>query len=727
MKLSAWFVAAGCLLAWGAPLAQAASLEAEWKDCVQEQDRDLQASGCTKLLARGKALNVADRAIAYGNRGIAFAGKDDFDRAIADYDQAIKLDPNFADAYYNRGIAHDAKDERDRAIADYDAAIRINPKYTDAYVNRGADYEAKGDHDRAIADYDSAIRLNPKDADTYHNRGIAYAAKDNHDRAIGDYDAAIRINPELAAAFYDRAISYEAKDERARAMADYDSAIRFDPEYADAYNNRGSLHQANGDYDRAIADYDQAIRVEPKSASAYSNRGSANSGKGDYAKALADFDAAIGLEPDNSRYHLLRGVAYFSKANHDLALADFDAAIGLDSADAYPALFEEIALARAGRPGKLRANSAGLDMDKWPGPVVKAWLDEITPQAAMAAATATDGKARRDNVCDANFYLGEREIARGNTAAGLQYLRRAAADCASTVIEYDVAKAELAAFAAAAKAAAVQPAPAVATPVAVAAAPAAVIAAALPPGPVSCASLGKRVALVIGNSAYPQAAALTNPVNDAADVAAILREKLCFTVIEGKDTTLAVFSEKIGAFAEAASGADVALFYYAGHGMQFQQTNYLVPVDAKIANEYDAVHGNISAQDVIALLESRAKVTLMFLDACRNNPVEEDFRRRLSVAGRGYGETRGLAPMASSRNAETLVMFATRPNDRASDGDGRNSPFTQAFLENITTPGKDIELVMRDVAASVRVKTNGKQTPQRLTELEHGLTLLPVK
>jgi uncharacterized caspase-like protein len=236
------------------------------------------------------------------------------------------------------------------------------------------------------------------------------------------------------------------------------------------------------------------------------------------------------------------------------------------------------------------------------------------------------------------------------------------------------------------------------------------------------------VALVVGNSAYPGGAQLVNPVNDAEDVAGVLRDKLCFKVILAKDATLAAFSRKIGEFAEAAQGAEVALFYYAGHGMQFQQTNYLLPIDSRLSNEYEAMHNNVSAQDVVAMLESRTKFTLVFLDACRDNPIEEDFRRRMNVASRGYGETRGLAPM-TSRGGETLVVFATRPNERAADGvtTGRNSPFTRAFLEHIATPGKDIELVMRDVTARVRALTDGRQAPQRLTELVNGLTLLPAK
>jgi invasion protein IalB len=242
----------------------------------------------------------------------------------------------------------------------------------------------------------------------------------------------------------------------------------------------------------------------------------------------------------------------------------------------------------------------------------------------------------------------------------------------------------------------------------------------------SCDKSAKRVGLVVGNSAYADQSALANPVHDADDVSAMLRDKLCFKVIELKDATLAAFTQKIGEFAEAANGADVALFYYSGHGTQFQQTNFLLPVDAKLANEYEAVHGTVSAQDVVAMLESRARFSLVFLDACRDNPLAEDFRRRMKLAQRSIGETRGLARM-EAHGSETFIVFATRPNDSAADGGGRNSPFTRAFLENIATPGRDIELVMRDVTARVRELTDGHQVPQRLTELEHGLVLLPSK
>ena len=250
------------------------------------------------------------------------------------------------------------------------------------------------------------------------------------------------------------------------------------------------------------------------------------------------------------------------------------------------------------------------------------------------------------------------------------------------------------------------------------------------PAPTPVAAAGcdgsKRVAMVIGEGAYRGSAALANPANDADDIARLLREKLCFQTILVKDADFETLSAGVGELAQAAEGADVALFYFSGHGMQFQQVNYLLPTDARLANEYDLVHRSISAQDIVTLLAARAKVVLVFLDACRSDPIEDDFRRRMAGQHREIAPTRGLAPPVQT-GAETMIVYATRPNEIAADGTGRNSPFTHAFLDVFATPDKDIELVLRDMAARVSDLTNGAQVPQRLTELRHGLVLTPRK
>jgi lipoprotein NlpI len=190
--------------------------------------------------------------VAFNNRGLVYSDKDNNDRAIADYDEAIRLYPKYALAFNNRGRAYRTKGDDDHAIADYDEAIRLDPKYAAAFNNRGVAHRDKGDTDRAIADYDEAIRLNPKYALAFNNRGLVYRAKGDNDRAIADYDEAIRLNPRYAAAFNNRGIAYSAKADRDRATADFNEAIRLDS--ATAFRLRGRWFFYNGDFEEAAAD-----------------------------------------------------------------------------------------------------------------------------------------------------------------------------------------------------------------------------------------------------------------------------------------------------------------------------------------------------------------------------------------------------------------------------------------------------------------------------------------
>jgi tetratricopeptide (TPR) repeat protein len=147
-----------------------------WDDCTSK-DPDTSIAGCTKVLARGASETSGDRANAYYNRGLAYDTKGDHDRAVADYDKSIELNPKDADRYFARGAAYDDEGDYDRAIADFDTAIGLKPDYADAYYSRGRAYRQKGNYDRAIADYDKDIELNPTDVDGYRGRGLAYHTK----------------------------------------------------------------------------------------------------------------------------------------------------------------------------------------------------------------------------------------------------------------------------------------------------------------------------------------------------------------------------------------------------------------------------------------------------------------------------------------------------------------------------------------------------------------------
>jgi len=255
----------------------------------------------------------------------------DNEQAIADYDQAIALKPDYALAYYNRGIAYRQKGDLDHAIADYDRAIALEPDYTDAYVSRGIAYRQKGDLDHAIADYDQAIALEPDDADAYNNRGVAYDYKGDLDHAIADYDQAIALKPDFAVAYRNRGIAYADKGDLDHAIADYDQAIALKPDYADAYHSRGLAYYHRGDHAHAIADYDQAIALKPGYTEAYVSRGNAYDDKGDRAHAIADYDQAIALKPDYALAYYNRGIAYGRAGEKDKAIADFRKVLDLSS------------------------------------------------------------------------------------------------------------------------------------------------------------------------------------------------------------------------------------------------------------------------------------------------------------------------------------------------------------------------------------------------------------
>ena len=221
------------------------------------------------------------------------------------------------------------------------------------------------------------------------------------------------------------------------------------------------------------------------------------------------------------------------------------------------------------------------------------------------------------------------------------------------------------------------------------------------------ATAAKRVALVIGNSAYQNAAPLPNPINDGRAVADALR-RLDFVVIEAVDQDKTGMQKLLRQYSAELQDADASLFFYAGHGLQVQGQNYLVPVDAALESEVDLPFEALAVDVVLDLMEQTTPLRLVFLDACRDNPLA----RRLSRAvgpSRSLGVGRGLARM--NNRVGTLIAFATEPDKVALDGEGQHSPFTQALLEHIGTPGIEVRQMLSRVRATVIDNTNGEQLP----------------
>ena len=216
----------------------------------------------------------------------------------------------------------------------------------------------------------------------------------------------------------------------------------------------------------------------------------------------------------------------------------------------------------------------------------------------------------------------------------------------------------------------------------------------------------RRVALVVGNSLYQYTPKLENPKNDATDMAAALR-KLSFQVIEGLDLDKAAFDRKIRDFAASLRGADVGVFFYAGHGLQVSGHNYLVPIDAQLTSPAALDFEMVRLDLVHRTMEREAQTSILFFDACRDNPLARTLARAMGTRSAEIG--RGLAPVQNG--VGTLISFSTQPGNPALDGAGRNSPFSGALVRHLGTSNDDVSAILIAVRNDVMKETDSKQVP----------------
>ena len=590
---------------------------------------DVAVTACTRAIQgrQGKP------AINYNNRGTAYQKKGDLDLAIADYSEALRLDPKYSLPHYNRGLAYVRKGEPDYAISDFSEAIRLNPKYAAAYHDRGLAYHRKGDFDRAIVDYNEAIRINPKFVGVYYDRGLCYQNKGDFDRALVDYNEAIRLDPKHSFSYNNRGNIFRRKGDLDRAIADYDAALRFDPKNAVAYYNRGLGYAKKNDMDRAFADFNEAIRINPKYAAAYLDRGLGYSREGDTERAIADYSEAIRADPKFAMAYNNRGGILRTRGEFERSLADLNEAIRINAKFARAYTNRGLLYEKAGEIAKARSDfNAALEQppeedDKWPQNTARDRLAAMSSKPALADAAIS------------------------------------------------------------------RPADKVVT------------AAASSTAPVS--GNDRRIALVIGNSAYENVAALPNPERDATLIADTLKRTGFESVTILTNLRKDALVNALRAFAARAQSADWAVVYYAGHGMEVGGTNYLIPVDARVAVDRDIGFEAVALEQVLNAAERARKLRLVILDACRDNPFAKQMRRTMTVASRSV--TGGLA--AIEPEAGTLVSYAAKDGETALDGDGANSPFARALVKNLQIPGLEVRRLFDVVRDDVLESTNRKQKP----------------
>jgi tetratricopeptide (TPR) repeat protein len=425
------------------------------------------------------------------------------------------------------------------------------------------------------------------------------------------------------------------------------SICLFQPVAADDYV---TCHSGSGD--EAILACTRAISsgllTDRDLARAFYNRANAHDNRGDFDEALADFDHAIRIDPNFVLGFNDRGYLYLAKGNVDRAITDFDEAIRLDPKFA-----------------KSYAHRGTAYLAKGDYPRAIADLDE---------AIRLDPKYGHGYSLRGDYYLTRGDYL--HAIADYQLALGINPDHAGAAKGLNEAKAALAA-------AGTKPAPGTASK--------------------SALLAEKRVALVIGNSTYRFVPKLLNPSNDAKLMAETLRG-LGFDLVGGGaqlDLEKPGFDQAVENFGNKLQGADVGLFYYAGHGIQVAGSNYLVPIGANLTKEADIDFQMVDTKLVLHQMElARTRLNLIVLDACRNNPF----------SGRGLRATSGgLAQMQAPEG--TLISYETQPGNVAQDGANGNSPFTKALAQIVERPGLSVLETFNQVGLAVKRATSAAQQP----------------
>jgi tetratricopeptide (TPR) repeat protein len=377
-----------------AALPSAGELSVACASTVDEKSADAQIAACTSAIESGK-WSGKGLSWAYANRVGARVLKGDLEGALADANEAVRLDPQNTMAFNNRGFVYSFMDDPERALADFNQSIRLDPSQPLPYLNRGQIYAERNEFDRAVAEFSEAIRLDPKFITAHTNRARTFFAKHDYDRAIQDLSEAIKLGGNTAEIFSDRGLNYLAARKPDPAIADFEEAVRIDPQYIPAIHSLGDAYLAKGDYGRAVPYYDKAIGIDGKDARHYFNRGRARLYQGAFSDAAADFNRASELEPQV----------------------------------AYLLLWREIASKRGGLPSLLGAEGPKVDMTAWPAPIVRLYLGEVAPDAVEAAADKLEAGRRKSGRCEAKFYLGELRLFNGQRVEAKGLLETVTREC----------------------------------------------------------------------------------------------------------------------------------------------------------------------------------------------------------------------------------------------------------------------------------------------------------
>jgi len=501
---------------------------------------------------------------------------------------------------------------------------------------------------------------NSNKAYSWLRRGYALRELGQPGQAVTEFDQALGLYPNYAEAHLGRGLALTDVNRLDDAEQALTNSVNLNPDLAEAYNNRGIVRGRLSKLEQAIEDYTQAIRLKSRFSNAFNNRGTAYYEQKFFDRAIIEFDEALRISPKRRDILYNRAVSYAALGKDQKAVREFNTILKI-----YPGY----ARAYYNR-GELRERLGDLEAARqdWKK-ALEIEPDLPVPPSVHKAVGKSDSKPvqkpktkKKDS--------SEQRVATAETPAQ----------------EPVTTNAEIAA------------APAVSDTVAL-------------PKPVQSVAENDpiktrtKVALIIGNGNYRHAPRLKNPANDAQAIADSLGN-VGFDVHDlvldnGRNEML----ESLQSFSRAARNAEVALVFFAGHGLEVDGNNYMIPVDAKLSHQTDLAFEAIELEQILAVVEEASELGVVILDACRDNP----FINSMELNSSTRSLARGLRPVEPRRGV--LVAYAAKHGTVALDGRDQHSPYTQALLDHMPTDDLDISLMFRRVSDQVWDTTGGRQLP----------------
>jgi tetratricopeptide (TPR) repeat protein len=651
---------------------------------------------------------------AYISRARSYRNMRRYDNALSDLGEAIRLKPEQWTAYNIRAELQDDLNKLDEAISDFKEVIKRVPdsQKEDYCLRLSQTYHKKGDKDRAIAELTQLLSRKSDSYMAYALRAMYYTLTGELDAVIADATEMIRLRPDAPEGYETRGRFYWQKKDISHALSDITQAIRLNPEKAFmAYYTRAAIYNNSGEYGKAASDASQAIEIAQRYkigsilGGCYDERALAWANLENFEHALSDYDHAVQIQPNDSDVFSKRGTYYYWRKQYELAINDFDQALKLDPRDTRARIMKAYALVDLGSIDEAKnAVDAGLKTgkDQHLYLAARCRINYILGHFSQALDDCNQTLALSDLAESPRLYATRAKVYEklGRKTSAIEDYKKAiglkAADPAQREARVE-ANDRLAALEAE-------------------------LGTAPKPQPVSNKigepkppfNPGRRIALVIGVGGYEHVTPLPNPTNDAKSLGDTLRGLHFADVKVLLDPSRAEFAQELALFGDKAKGADWAFVFYAGHGVQLDGRNYLIPKDANVTSKLNLKLQAIVADDILESVSGAKNLHAVILDACRNTPLLPD--RALAQATRDLSAPRGLAPMESGRGDE-LVIFATAANSTAADGAGDHSPFTAALLEHLKKPGIDIGDLIGEVRDAVKKATGGAQVPYTYSSL----------